>query len=247
MKLNFKWPLKRLRNRAGIIPALIGAAATLGAGYLSSRGGGGGKGIELPPPPKWWEDPFYEKTQEDLYGFGSEGLQGNFPAYYQLLGEYGGPEFEKYNALVNKDITTAATDDAARRRSRGGATQEVIAKAVGESSTKLRFADFQRAMAAREKLLGVSLGAEESVRSGALSNQGMRNDFNNRQWLALLGVAQDEARTAGANPPSIWENLLGLGGDTAGTIGGILKSRTADKLLERGSAAGNIPSSAPIT
>src|SRR3972149_3394254 len=143
MRLKFKFPLKLLRNEKGILPWIIPAitaAGSIGAAALSR--GGKGKGIDLPPPPAWYEDPYYPKTQEDLYKFGSEGLQGTVPAYYAALGEYGGPEFEKYNALINKDITTAATEDAARRRVRGGATSEIIAKAVGESSTKLRYADF---------------------------------------------------------------------------------------------------------
>src|SRR3990167_6667068 len=123
MRLKFKFPLKHLRNEHGFIqgllpllPSIIGAGGAIGAAALS--GGKKGKGIQLPPPPKWYEDPYYPKTQDDLYKFGSEGLMGTFPAYYAAMGEYGGPEFENYLGLVNRDITTAATNDAARRRVR---------------------------------------------------------------------------------------------------------------------------------
>ena len=225
--MKFKFPLKKLRNEHGIawLPFLAGGAAGLASSLLSKKK----KGKDLPPPPAWYEDPYYPKTQADLYGFGSEGLKGEFPDYYDPIGEYGGADFENYLGLVNRDITRAGTEDAARRNVRGGATSSVISKAIADSSTKLRFADFTRAMAGREALLGASVNAETGVRASALANQEMKNNFNMSQWQTMFGQAANEKTASAQNSGSIWSSLLSAGGSIAGSIYG---ANSSEKMLE---------------
>lgn len=174
--------------------------------------------------PRFQEDPYYKKTQKDLYKFGSEGLKGQFDPYYAGIGEGGGEALEDIISMGRRDITKAVTEDVARRRiGSGGRATSAIAKATADMSTKLRWQDFMRKMQGRESLLQTSLGTLSGVRGAGQTQQAQKSQFE--QWRTGLEFdvtaqnqkeeAQEKARKAG-----LWGKILSGGLAVAGTVAG---------------------------
>ena len=171
--------------------------------------------------PEFFEDPEFKKTQEFLSDFGINILQGNIPEFFKPLGETGSKQFEDVLALTKRDITESALETAAiTNRGRGGSVASTVAREVGDATTKLRFADFLRAMEGKGFLFQQGRGITEGVRSAGLTNQGQRNTFN-------LGTAGIDLKSRG-----LLDEQDAQSGDLLGKIiGGVLG-------LSTGGAAG---------
>lgn len=126
--------------------------------------------------PGYYNDPYVAKTQDDLYGYGSNLLAGNPNSYYKPIGEIGGSEFEDVLKMSSRDITQAAAEDAARRGVRGGGS--TVARAVADMSKTMRFADFNRALEGRKFFLNTGNEMVGGVRSAAITEENNKNDFN---------------------------------------------------------------------
>jgi hypothetical protein len=166
------------------IPALVGLAAA-GMGYAASKASTGEKSeanrFEVP----FYEDPYYQKSQDILFPFGSDLLKGgeSIPEYFRGIGEAGGPEFEAMLAKTTKDITTKVNEDLARRKVKGPLGAGLIAKQVSDTTAPLRYSDFLRSLEGKQTLMNTGLNTVSDVRNSALNWTQMKNNFN-------MGVAQ---------------------------------------------------------
>jgi len=175
--------------------------------------------------PGYYKSPWYEKTQQDLYGFGSGLLKGDVPDYYKSMGEYGGSEFESLLGLTKRDIGQSVSEDMARRRvGSGGAGASAVAKATADASTQMRWADYMRAMQGKQYLMGAGLETVGGVRSAGLTEQGQQNQFN----LSKAGMEFDINRyneqtdlAKKQRKAGLWSQILSSGIGAAGTIAGM--------------------------
>ncbi len=166
-------------------------------GFLSGLfGGGGGGETEGPPPieiPEFQRYEGFDPMVSYLSQYSTGLLEGNIPDYYAPMGEYGGDEFENLMRSVSRDIGVSTREDMAKRGvGRGGPT--AVAKATADASTKMRFADYERAMAGRESLLKTGVSQAGQVPNYMLGLMGIENQH-------ALGKAQLEIgqRTADAS------------------------------------------------
>lgn len=234
----------------GVVGGLGLGAVGVGGGVLSAMTAKKPGKLSLPKPPDWYEDPYYKKTQDKLYGYGSELLEGKPNDYYKPIGEIGGSEFEAMLAMKNRDIESAVSEDAAKRgMGRSGATSNAIARAVGDSTTQLRWSDFLRAMAGRQTFLQTGNEMVSGVRAAGLQNQSMRNQFNLNaagfladNTLKEFGVSEQNRREEAAGKASFWGNLTNAGmtvASMASFLGKSPSNNTADTpTLDMGNAAG---------
>jgi hypothetical protein len=164
-------------------------------GFFSNIfGGGKSKKINAPEAPAWYEDAFYKPTQDLLFGEGKNYLSGNINEYYKPIGEFGGKEFEDVLAMKNRDISVASTDDSVRRgMGRGGVAASSMAKAIGDSSKELRWADFLRAMEGRKGFLQLGNSMVSGVRDAGLTYQSQKNSFNAGIYNTQVGIATNQA------------------------------------------------------
>lgn len=201
--------------------ATIGAAGSIGAASIAGKGK---KGNNYVPPPPFYEDPYYKDSQDFLSGFGKDILSGKLPAYYAPIGESGGAEFEKLLALSNRDISRSAEEAAAATgRGRGGSLPGVIAPAIAENETRMRYADFMRSLEGRAGLLNTGIGIEEGVRSGSLENQGQRNNYQlgaASQALNALKYSDERSDIDSQNKGAFFGNIFNSVGDIAGAASG---------------------------
>src|SRR4030043_271703 len=158
--------------------------------------------------PSYYQDPYYKQSQEFLFPFYSSLLEGKPNEYYAPIGEYGGKALEDIIGLSTRDITKSASESLLRSGlSRSGIATDVISKAVGDVSTKLRWDDYNRALQGRLNLLGVGSTGMSGVRSAGLQSQGLQNQFN----LSVAGLESEQEA-------SMWGNILS---SVIGTAGGI--------------------------
>lgn len=177
--------------------------------------------MEFPALPSFYEDPYFQKTQGDLYKLGTDFVGGKIPDYYKSIGEVGGPEFQDVLRLNNADIQRNALETAAKTGSRGGAAQSSISKATADMTTKLRWADVLRAMQGRAGFLNTGVNALTGVRNAGLNFGGQKNQFN----LNRYGLEMDQVKTQAAEDAqddSMWSDILSGVLGTAGTIGGFM-------------------------
>ena len=206
--------------------AMIGSAAiTAGSGYLASKGdkgsqqGGGGR-VNYP---SFYEDEFFNKGQEDLYGMGTNFMQGNIPEYYKGIGESGSPEFEDMLRLNTEDIERSGFETAARMGTRGGATQSNIMKNVRSMATPLIYADYLRALEGRKGFLTDGTKMVSGVRDAGLSFGGQKNNFSLDLARMQQQQSQFEAEQAAVNKKSkdaMWSSLISGGMSMAGFMAG---------------------------
>jgi len=169
---------------------------------------GGDSEAENVAMPAWYEDPYYQKTQDKLFGYGTDILEGNLPDFYSSLGRTGSPAFKEMLALVNRDTARAVNENLVRRNiTRGGVGVSSIAKATADVGSKLRFEDFLRANREKAGLLTTGLNTVSGVRSAALDITGKRNQFNLGRTELELGRAgmMDEAEAA---QNQMWSDIL---------------------------------------
>jgi len=110
-------------------------------------------------------------------------------------------------AKGKRDISRTVTEDFARRNIRGPRASNVIAGRVADYSKDLRFSDMLRALEGRQFLLGQGTDALSGVRSGALSQTGLRSQFDlNKAELELKAAGLGMERSAAKG--SLWSNIL---------------------------------------
>lgn len=136
--------------------------------------------------PEFWFDPYVGKSQDYLWNFGENALEGVLPETYQPLIQFGSKQFEDMLGLTTRDITKTAEESAAKRGlGRGANINASIAKAVADTSIKARYSDYTNTLANLKSILGTGLDTITGVRSAALTNQGQKNNYE-------LGKAQLE-------------------------------------------------------
>ena len=169
--------------------------------------------------PAYFNDPLFGKTQADQYELGSNLLKGNIPEYFRPIGEVGGSELESVIAMGSRDIQKASLEHAAAVGNRGGVSR--LGPAVADMTSKLRYADFVRAMSGRESFLNTGTGIIGGVRNAAFGNQSATNDFNLN--TTKLGMEQDdqEAKRKAAKQ-AMYTQILSSAIGAAGTIGGFM-------------------------
>ncbi len=172
--------------------------------------------------PVWEEDPYYKKTQDVLFPFGSGLLEGNVPDYYKTIGQVGSPEFENMLRLTQTDTANAVNNNLIRRNiGRGGLGASIAAKANADTGTRLRWSDFQRAIQGKEFLLNIGKDTLTGVRSSALNITGMKNNFNQQNFQNEFGLFKYEdtvKREEEASESAMWQNLLKAGISAAAII-----------------------------
>lgn len=210
--------------------------------YFGGGGGGGGSSaVSQVSIPSFYEDPYYGKSQKKLFNFGSKGLEGEFPDYYKIIGEYDSKQFEDLLGLVQRDTARSVDEQLVRQNiSRSGLGASVLAKTMGDVTKQARYADFLRAVQGRKGLLDTSVGTVEGVRAGALTNQGQRNQFN----LGATGLQLNQAGaidSASQNSSNLFAQLLSQGLAAAGTAAGAYFGGPAGASIGNrlGSAAGS--------
>lgn len=170
-------------------------------------GGDDEEGIEIELP-AWWEDPLYQKTQDELYGSGLDILAGNLNDYYKGIGEYGGVDFENLMHLINRDTANAVNESLVKQGiNRGGFAPNILSKTMADIGTKLRWEDYMKAMENRKWLMGTGLDTLTGVRSSALDKTNLVNTFNLNSARTQLGLdAINYAREQDAN--AAWSDSL---------------------------------------
>lgn len=188
------------------------------------------------------EDAYYRKSQNILYPFGTNILEGKLPDFYSSLGKTGGTEFENMLALINRDTAKAVNENLVRRNiSRGGVGLSTIAKATADTGIKLRWTDFLRAQGEKQWLMGTGLETIGGVRSAALNQQGQTNQWTlSQKELDMKQAAIDAEEETNKN--SLWQGILS---SAIGAIGGIYGAGQISKAISGlnsstilGSAAG---------
>jgi hypothetical protein len=97
---------------------------------------------------------------------------------------------------------------------------DLISSAVGDASTKMRYADFERALTGKLNLLNIGSTGLSNVRNAALSNQGQRNQFN----LGTAGLDYQNIllqQNQSNQESSMWSDILSGGISAAGNIYGL--------------------------
>lgn len=171
--------------------------------------------------PTFQADPYYTSSQATLSPFFTAMLQGDMPDYYKAIGETGSDESKKMLALTNRDITTSVNENMTRRgMSRSGVSADVISKAIGDSSTKFNYADYERALTGKLNLLNTATTGLSNVRSAALNNQSQQNSFNlNAAQFDLNKLANTQAQEQ--SDENTWLSLLSSGVGAIGNIYGM--------------------------
>lgn len=175
--------------------------------------GGGGSEVTIPA---FQEDPYYKKTQDYLFPYGTNILEGNVNDYYKGIGETGGKAFEDMMGLINRDTMAGVNENLTRRGiSRSGLGVVATGKAMADAGTKMRWQDYTRALEGKKFLMGAGTDMLSGVRSGALSNQQMTNQYGLNR--AQLQMEQEKQNQEGG-----WGDVLSSILGAAGTVGGML-------------------------
>jgi hypothetical protein len=234
-------PIERKRHTYAAVAATFAGGALLGGGIGAYASGAfNGSNEEQPATPAWKPDPYVQKVQDFSFPYYTDMLQGKIDPYYAAIGQTGSAEFEKMLGLTTRDITNSANENLVRRgMSRSGVAGDVISRAVGDASTKLRYEDFNRALTGKLNLLQIGSSGLSGVRSAALTNQEQMNDFN-------MGAAgfdlkkYDLTQQQDAADAAMWGQILGSGVSAATGIYGTnmlsdaLKAGTAQNSLTSG-------------
>lgn len=193
--------------------------------WLSDLLGGKDDEPKLPTPPDFYTDQNYQNEQDFLQPYGQGLLTGqNIPDFYKSIATQDSPEFENALGLSNRDIEQSAAESAARTgRGRGGSLSSVTAQAVGDNSSKLRYADFLNSNEGKKFLMQQGVGISESVRNAGQAQGEYRNHFNEWQYgqnkeNALFDI--NRADKAAAAEGSMMGKIGSIALPVAGGIGG---------------------------
>lgn len=176
--------------------------------------------------PKWQPDPYYGKSQDALYGTASGLLNGTPNSYYSPIGEWGGKALEDIIGLGSRDISNSVESSlASKGMARSGLSAEAIGSKVGDMSTKLRWEDYNRALTGRQNLLQFGLNSMSGVRSGALQNQDMMNQYDMNASKMDYQIGKDTQD----NWAGIISSVIGAGASLYGMsqLGGSMKQQAA--------------------
>lgn len=235
-----------------IAAAGIGAAGSIGGAYMSSQGkkksgeGGGSRESEIDIPP-FYNDPYVAKTQDFMFPYSQNLLEGEPNDYFAPIGQVGGPGFDDLLNMMKTDVTQSVTEDIARRGGRSGLGTAVIGKTVGDLSKRMRWEDYLRAMTGRQNLLNLGIGSMENVSRTALTNQGQVNNYN----LGVAGIKNDaaglgykydlldytKARDEQESEQTGWSELLSSGIGAIGNMYGTNMLNGSGNTTPKGSAA----------
>lgn len=222
----------------GITAAGVGTALSYGAaGVTAAKGiaglfgkknkGGGGIDLSQIQMAPFYTDEYYKPTQDKLMGLGMDILAGNIPDYYAPIGSFGGPEFEAVLARTIADTTRTAEESAVRRGvGRGGPTGSSVAKAIGDTSAAMRWADYTKAVEGRGKLLNFGADALSGVRQAGLNYQSQKNNYQVNEAnfeLKKLGLGADIMNSIPAPssyaPLDIFGSAMDFAADTYSSSG----------------------------
>lgn len=211
---------------AGLIVSLL---SSLMSSQGSGSGGGGGGSSEYfdIKLPDFYEDPYYGKTQDLLYGLGSGLLEGNVPDYYSAIGESGSDEFEAVLQAAIGDVQKAGMESAARLGQRGGSVAESISENVGNLTAQLRYQDLLNAIAGKKYLLSTGINTTGGVRSSALDYMNLKNQFE----LAKVGLSMDLDRYSHAYDLAESQQLADTVSSGIGSIANLYEANEYKKLL----------------
>jgi hypothetical protein len=180
--------------------------------------------MDYPQLPSFFTDSYYTQGQQDLYGLGTNFLKGNIPEYYRSIGETGGPEFQDLLRLNTTDITRSGLESAAKLGTRSGAVTSNINKAVGDMTTRLRWADVVRAMQGKQDFLNTGVNAVTGVRNAGLTYGGQQNQFN----LGIAGIKENRYNAEMQREmqedlakQQMWSEIISGGLSAAGTFAGM--------------------------
>jgi hypothetical protein len=190
----------------------------LGLG-ISGDFGGGEEEASSVQIPKYESDPYYQKSQDTSYQFGTDILAGKLPDFYSSLGKTGSPEFNNMLEMINRDTAKSVNENLVRRNiSRGGVGLSTIAKATADTGKTLRWSDFLRAQGEKAGLLTTGLNTVAGVRSGALSEEQIKNQFS--LGATGLSLKQEEINaSAKASQDAMWGQILSSTIGAAGMVG----------------------------
>lgn len=196
------------------------------------------------PLPDFFDDPMFQSTQKSLLGYGTGIMEGNLPDFYKTLGQSNSPEFQSMLRRSNAKIAGATLEAGARTGTRGGAIASATAKAVGENTGNLQWADYMNMINQKSSLLTTGLNTVGGVRSGAFDFMGLKNNFNLSR--AQLDESQRKmqsklAEDAKARKSAAWSQIISSGLSAAGTIGGFMIGGPPGAMVggALGSAAGS--------
>lgn len=141
--------------------------------------------IELP---EFQRPEKFDKIQNQLQGIATDIMNGTPSEYFAPIGEFGGKLFEDVISGITADVTRAAqASEVARGMGRGGvgAVPEAVAKTVAP----LRYEDYARAIAGRERLMGYGTDVLSNVRQAeaamsqlegqlGLQRAGMKSEYD---------------------------------------------------------------------
>lgn len=192
-------------------------------GFFESLFGGGkssGMNVNIPD---FYEDPYYRKSQDILFGKGRDILAGQPGQYYGAIGESGGDEFQKMMNAIIRDTTRATQEDAiARGVGRGGIGTSAIARNVADVSAKYGYQDMLRAMQGRQFLLGAGSDMLSGVRGAGLQFGQQKNAYGlDRANLQLRQEAVNQE--IAASEGKLWSDIISGGIGTAATLYGMGK------------------------
>lgn len=211
-------------------------------------GGGGGSSVKIP---EFFQDEFYKPTQDYLFDYGKNTMEGNINSYYAPIGEFGGDQFKKFMDMVVRDTTRAVDENSIRRgTSRGGINAKATADAVGDISAEYGYKDYLRAMEGRGGLLKLGTGITEGVRQAGLTNQAQRNNFNlGAAELELAKEAQDykigsssiatQGESQGSWLDSIFSGGMSMFDEFLGGGGGGISPDAVESLVSGGGSMGS--------
>ena len=188
------------------------AQASKAAGKASSRV----EGLEYPD---YYEDEYYNKSQEKLSGLGETILEGDVPDFFSDIGQANSESFQKYLNMSNADIQENVLETAAATGRTGGAVQSVSAEAVGKNTTALGYQDYLDSKEGKQWLMAMGVDITSGVRSAGTQREQGVNEFN-------VGEANYDFDVAGYLDQSDAAIGAAQGKADAELYGGILKAGT---------------------
>ena len=176
-----------------VVPVIGTGIGAIGGAIIGGFGGSGlfSGGDDDGPAfnfnkPEFDINPDFPELQDELKGRSRDILSGDLPDFYKPIAEFGGDFFAGLLKDIEGDIrgetTTAVNEDLSRRGvTRGGVGTAAIAmgtaEKVGDISRELRVGDYERALGARGDLFGIGMSGLQDVRTKALEETGVRNQF----------------------------------------------------------------------
>lgn len=202
---------------------VVGGLAIGATSLAMSAGGKKGGGFDASQLPDFDADPMVKETQDYLYPLGKNLIEGNIPEWLAPVVTPGSKQFEDVLGMMTRDTQKAVEESAAKRGvGRGGAVSTAVARAVSDTSKELRYRDFLNAIEGSKFIFGKGISVVEGVRTGALQNQQMQNQFALGKY-GLDMQAQEIGMKADELDYAATRGLAESGASSIGTMLGLLK------------------------